>query len=74
MCVDELITWPDIAQLAFLVSGGDDPLQPTARWGCIVSLFHRGTPTQQDDVKPSDLCDSLETQRIYVFSNHVPMD
>jgi len=37
-------------------------------------LFHRGTPTQQDDVKPSDLCDSLETQRIYVFSNHVPMD
>ena len=64
--LDELITWPDIAQLAFLVSGGDDPFN-RLQVGLHRQLFHRGTPTQQDDVKPSDLCDSLETQRIYVF-------
>jgi 3,4-dihydroxy 2-butanone 4-phosphate synthase/GTP cyclohydrolase II len=71
--LDELMTWPDIAQVAFLISGGDDPFN-RLQVRLHRQVFHRGTPTQQDDVKPSDLCDSLETQRIYVFSNHVVMD
>jgi 3,4-dihydroxy 2-butanone 4-phosphate synthase/GTP cyclohydrolase II len=71
--LDELVTWPDIDQLAFLMSGGDDPFN-RLQVGLHRQVFHRGTPATGDDVKPSDLCDSLETQRIYVFSDHVPMD
>ena len=71
--LDELMTWPDIEQLAFLMSGGDDPFN-RLQVGLHRQVFHRGTPTTGDDVKPSDLCDSLETQRIYVFSTHIPMD
>jgi 3,4-dihydroxy 2-butanone 4-phosphate synthase / GTP cyclohydrolase II len=37
-------------------------------------VFHHSTPPTAEDVKPSDLCDRLETQRIYVFSNHIPAD
>jgi 3,4-dihydroxy 2-butanone 4-phosphate synthase/GTP cyclohydrolase II len=71
--LDELVAWPDIEQLAFLMSGGDDPFN-RLQVGLHRQVFHRGTPAAGDDVKPSDLCDSLETQRIYVFSNHVSMD
>ena len=71
--LDKLVTWPEIDQLAFLVSGGDDPFN-RLQVGLHRQVFHRSTPGQQDDVRPSDLCESLETQRIYVFSHHVPMD
>ena len=69
--LDDLATWPDLSQMAFLISNGSDPFS-----GLQVNLshqmFHRGNPTE--DVKPSDLAGTLETQRIYVFSNHIPGD
>jgi 3,4-dihydroxy 2-butanone 4-phosphate synthase/GTP cyclohydrolase II len=69
--LDNLATWPDLTQMAFLISSGSDPFS-----GLQVNLdrqvFHRGDPSE--DVKPSDLAETLETQRIYVFSNHVPSD
>jgi 3,4-dihydroxy 2-butanone 4-phosphate synthase/GTP cyclohydrolase II len=65
--LDDLATWPDLNQMAFLISNGSDPFS-----GLQVNLnrqvFYRGSPTE--DVKPSDLTKTLETQRIYVFSNH----
>ncbi|WP_318655455.1 bifunctional 3,4-dihydroxy-2-butanone-4-phosphate synthase/GTP cyclohydrolase II [Leptolyngbya sp. KIOST-1] len=71
--LDKLAAWADIDQLAFLISGGSDPFS-----GLQVKLdrqvFQRdGAPTAET-VKPSDLCGSLESQRIYVFSSHVPAD
>ncbi len=71
--LDELVTWPDISQLAFLISAGDDPFS-SLQVGLHRQIFQRGTPANDEDVKPSYLCNSLETQRIYVFSDHVPMD
>ncbi|PSN15164.1 bifunctional 3,4-dihydroxy-2-butanone-4-phosphate synthase/GTP cyclohydrolase II [filamentous cyanobacterium CCT1] len=71
--LDKLAAWPDIDQLAFLISGGSDPFS-----GLQVKLdrqvFQRnGLPTAET-IKPSDLCGSLESQRIYVFSSHIPAD
>ncbi|MBE9159204.1 bifunctional 3,4-dihydroxy-2-butanone-4-phosphate synthase RibB/GTP cyclohydrolase II RibA [Nodosilinea sp. LEGE 06152] len=71
--LDKLATWSDVDQLAFLISGGSDPFS-----GLQVKLdrqvFQRdGVPTAET-VKPSDLCGSLESQRIYVFSSHIPAD
>ncbi|QQE66795.1 GTP cyclohydrolase II [Leptolyngbya sp. BL0902] len=69
--LDALATWPDLSQMAFLISNGSDPFN-----GLQVNLdrqiFHRGDSAA--DVKPSALADNLETQRIYVFSNHIPSD
>ncbi|WP_410510639.1 bifunctional 3,4-dihydroxy-2-butanone-4-phosphate synthase/GTP cyclohydrolase II [Nodosilinea sp. E11] len=71
--LDKLAAWPDVDQLAFLISDGSDPFS-----GLQVKLdrqvFQRdGVPTAET-VKPSDLCESLESQRIYVFSSHLPAD
>jgi 3,4-dihydroxy 2-butanone 4-phosphate synthase/GTP cyclohydrolase II len=71
--LDNLITWPDLEQLAFLISDGIDPFS-RLQVGLSRQVFHRGNPPDKEDMKPSDLCDSLETQRIYIFSNHVPSD
>jgi 3,4-dihydroxy 2-butanone 4-phosphate synthase / GTP cyclohydrolase II len=71
--LDDLATWLDIDQLAFLVSGGSDPFSGL-QVGLNRQVFHRSIPPTPEDVKPSDLCDRLETQRIYVFSNHIPTD
>ncbi|HIK46265.1 MAG TPA: bifunctional 3,4-dihydroxy-2-butanone-4-phosphate synthase RibB/GTP cyclohydrolase II RibA [Leptolyngbyaceae cyanobacterium M65_K2018_010] len=71
--LDNLASWPDIEQLAFLVSAGSDPFSGL-QVGLNRQVFHRSTPPSAEDVSPSDLCDSLETQRIYVFSNHIPTD
>jgi 3,4-dihydroxy 2-butanone 4-phosphate synthase/GTP cyclohydrolase II len=71
--LDELATWPDLEQLAFLISGGDDPFN-RLQVSLSRQVFHRGNPPAKDDLKPSDLCESLETQRIYIFSNHIPTD
>lgn len=71
--LDKLAAWPDIDQLAFLLSGGSDPFS-----GLQVKLdrqvFQRDAVPTPATVKPSDLCGSLESQRIYVFSSHVPID
>ena len=71
--LDDLVTWPDIHQLAFLISSGSDPFS-SLQVGLNRQVFHRTTPSQPEDIQPSDLGNQLETQRIYVFSGHIPAD
>ncbi|MEL6854596.1 MAG: hypothetical protein AAFO83_05750 [Cyanobacteria bacterium J06607_13] len=70
--LDELITWPSIEQLEFLISTGTDPFtQLQVRLDRQILSW---TPTQAGNPKggvmPSDICQQLDTQRIYVFSRH----
>lgn len=66
--LDELIAWRDIEQLEFLVSTGGDPFTQLK-----VRLDQQIFPwssTGENLRLPSDVCQQLETQRIYVFSEH----
>jgi 3,4-dihydroxy 2-butanone 4-phosphate synthase / GTP cyclohydrolase II len=66
--LNQLIAWPDIDQLEFLISDGDDPFtQLKVRLDR--QIFH-WRPAEQNPIVPSDVCKQLETQRIYVFSQH----
>lgn len=68
--LDELITWKDIDQLEFLISAGGDPFTQLK-----VRLDQQIFPwsaTGEQHVMPSDVCQTLDTQRIYVFSQHMP--
>ena len=66
--LDQLIDWEDIDQLEFLVSDGGDPFtQLKVRLDRQVFKWKKGTDSA---MKPSDVCRQLETQRIYVFSQH----
>ncbi|MGB3292487.1 MAG: bifunctional 3,4-dihydroxy-2-butanone-4-phosphate synthase/GTP cyclohydrolase II [Phormidesmis sp.] len=68
--LDELIRWPDIDQLEFLVSAGSDPFTQLK-----VRLDQQVFPwatVGENAVTPSNVCQQLETQRIYVFSQHNP--
>ena len=68
--LDELITWKDIDQLEFLISAGGDPFTQLK-----VRLDQQIFPwsaTGEQYVMPSDVCQTLDTQRIYVFSQHTP--
>ena len=68
--LDELIAWKDIDQLEFLISAGGDPFTQLK-----VRLDQQIFPwslTGAQHVMPSDICRALDTQRIYVFSQHVP--
>ena len=68
--LDELIRWPDIDQLEFLVSTGNDPFtQLKVR---LDQQIFPWTAAGENAVTPSDVCQQLETQRIYVFSQHNP--
>jgi 3,4-dihydroxy 2-butanone 4-phosphate synthase/GTP cyclohydrolase II len=71
--LDKLAAWPEIDQLAFLISGGSDPFSGL-QVGLDRQVFHHDEVPTPKTVKPSDLCGSLESQRIYVFSNHLPAD
>ncbi|MEO1445652.1 MAG: bifunctional 3,4-dihydroxy-2-butanone-4-phosphate synthase/GTP cyclohydrolase II [Cyanobacteria bacterium J06635_11] len=67
--LDELIAWPDIDKLEFLVSANGDPFTQLK-----VRLDQQIFPwsaSGSNAVKPSDVCQQLETQRIYVFSQHM---
>jgi len=67
--LDELLSWQDIEQLEFLVSNGSDPFTQLQ-----IRLDRQILPWTPGDAKskvmPSDICQQLETQRIYVFSQH----
>ncbi len=67
--LDELLSWQDIEQLEFLVSNGSDPFTQLQ-----VRLDRQILPWTPGDgktnVMTSDICQQLETQRIYVFSPH----
>ena len=65
--LDELISWPDIEQLEFLISNSKDPFTHLQ-----VRLDRQILPWTPGKAKvmPSDICKWLDTQRIYVFSQH----
>lgn len=70
--LDQLATWQPVEQLEFMISPGNDPMMQLQVQldRQIFKLDKRATA----EIKPSMLCDRLETQRIYVFSSHTPND
>lgn len=69
--LDLLADWRAIERLEFLVSTGGDPLV-NLQVQLDRQIFPLGAPATS--VKPSAVCDRLETQRIYVFDRHTPND
>jgi 3,4-dihydroxy 2-butanone 4-phosphate synthase / GTP cyclohydrolase II len=67
--LDETATWQSVAQLEFLVSAGGDPLI-NLQVQLDRQIFRLDKTSNSDPIKPSLVCDRLETQRIYVFSSH----
>jgi 3,4-dihydroxy 2-butanone 4-phosphate synthase/GTP cyclohydrolase II len=69
--LDALASWPTVQELSFLIANGEDPMTNLQ-----VQLSRQVFPLKRSPSKttvcPSDLCDRLETQRIYVFSSHNP--
>jgi 3,4-dihydroxy 2-butanone 4-phosphate synthase / GTP cyclohydrolase II len=37
-------------------------------------IFRLDREPTDNSIKPSSICDRLETQRVYVFSSHAPND
>lgn len=70
--LDGLTQWPDLSQVEFLVSAGEDPFT-RLHVGLRRQVFYLGE-RQKGTLKPSALFDRLETQRIYVFSRHAQTD
>ncbi len=69
--LDELISWQDIEQLEFLVSTGSDPFtQLQVQLDRQILPWDKTADSADTQIKPSDICQKLETQRIYVFSQH----
>ena len=58
--LDNLVSWPTLHHLEFLVSPGVDPLTSLQ-----VQLDRQTYPL---DRLPSSVCHNLETQKIYIFS------
>ncbi len=71
--LDNLVTWPKVQQLEFMVSPGPDPMT-NLQVQLDRQLFRMDKTLSPEAVKPSSLGDRLETQRIYVFSSHTPAD
>ncbi|MBF2036884.1 MAG: bifunctional 3,4-dihydroxy-2-butanone-4-phosphate synthase RibB/GTP cyclohydrolase II RibA [Leptolyngbyaceae cyanobacterium T60_A2020_046] len=71
--LDNVSQWPEVEQLEFLASGGDDPVVHL-QVGLSRQVFSLVTPPSAQTVKPSDLRDRLQTQRIYTFSRHDKSD
>lgn len=71
--LDTLTGWQSVEQLEFLVSAGTDPLT-NLQVQLDRQIFRLEHQPNADTVKPSTVCETLETQRIYVFSRHIPAD
>jgi 3,4-dihydroxy 2-butanone 4-phosphate synthase / GTP cyclohydrolase II len=71
--LDTLASWQPVQQLEFLVSAGSDPFM-NLQVQLDRQIFRLDKHPTADTVKPSQLCEHLETQRIYVFSTHPPTD
>jgi len=70
--LDDIASWPTVQQVEFLVSPGCDPMTNLR-----VQLDRQIFRLDRDAdavLKPSSMCDRLQTQRIYVFSTHTPVD
>ncbi|MEM6448951.1 MAG: bifunctional 3,4-dihydroxy-2-butanone-4-phosphate synthase/GTP cyclohydrolase II [Cyanobacteria bacterium P01_D01_bin.105] len=70
--LDTLITWHDIDQLEFLISTGSDPFtQLKVRLDRQIFAWPQpGTHENASELMPSKVCKTLETQRLYTFSQH----
>lgn len=69
--LDQLASWPVVAQLEFMVSPGHDSMVNLQ--GKLDRQVFRLPPagtTAEDTVSPPALSDRLQTQRVYVFSRH----
>jgi len=71
--LDTLVGWQPVQQLEFLVSAGSDPLM-NLQVQLDRQIFRLDKDPNSDALKPSQLCENLETQRIYVFSSHTVLD
>jgi 3,4-dihydroxy 2-butanone 4-phosphate synthase / GTP cyclohydrolase II len=69
--LDALAVWDCVEQLEFLVSTGGDPLA-NLQVQLDRQIFHLGKISTAESVQPSNICEDLQTQRIYVFSRHTP--
>ncbi|MCU0571180.1 MAG: bifunctional 3,4-dihydroxy-2-butanone-4-phosphate synthase/GTP cyclohydrolase II [Oculatellaceae cyanobacterium Prado106] len=74
--LDKLADWDRVAQLEFLISAGGDPLanlqvKLDRQIFDLVNDPEVSDGEEGDRLRPSAICDQLETQRIYVFSNHL---
>jgi 3,4-dihydroxy 2-butanone 4-phosphate synthase / GTP cyclohydrolase II len=67
--LDQLARWPDVEQLEFLVSSGGDPLT-NLQVQLDRQIFQLEKSPTGDSILPSQVCQQLQTQRIYVFSCH----
>ncbi|MEM0980112.1 MAG: bifunctional 3,4-dihydroxy-2-butanone-4-phosphate synthase/GTP cyclohydrolase II [Cyanobacteria bacterium P01_H01_bin.58] len=70
--LDEIASWSDLQRLEFLVSNGKDPFNHL-QVGLSRQTFSLGVPGI-GEVRPSELGDRLQTQRIYIFSRHSQND
>ncbi|NER79146.1 MAG: GTP cyclohydrolase II, partial [Leptolyngbya sp. SIO1D8] len=70
--LDSLVIWPNLQQLELLVSTGNDPFT-RLQVGLSRQVFSIN-PEDASKVRPSELSDHLQTQRIYTFSRHNPND
>ena len=57
--LDELSTWPSVAQISLLIATGTDPLKNLS-----ADLDRERLPRDQP---PSELCQPLQPQKIYIF-------
>ncbi|GAB4376762.1 MAG: bifunctional 3,4-dihydroxy-2-butanone-4-phosphate synthase/GTP cyclohydrolase II [Elainellaceae cyanobacterium] len=71
--LDQLALWDAVQQLEFLVASGSDPLSEL-QVQLDRQIFQMDKHAASDAVKPSQVCQQLETQRIYVFSSHASSD
>ena len=68
--LDELLNWQEIDQLEFLVSNGSDPFtQLQVRLDRQILPWPKASDSTSEKLMPSDICKTLDTQRIYVFSS-----
>lgn len=71
--LDQVAAWQTVQQLEFLVSPGSDPMT-NLQVQIDRQIFRLDRNNGADQVRPSEICTRLETQRIYVFSTHPPTD
>lgn len=76
--LDEMASWPWLQELEFMISLGGDPMgNLQVQLDRQVFTLNDADPSNASDsnteaLKPSDLSDRLQPQRIYVFSRHMP--
>ena len=70
--LDILVQSPELQQLELMISSGKDPF-PRLQVGLDRQIFSLDQDSSKA-IRPSELGDQLQTQRIYTFSNHSSND